>query len=331
MAIHPRSLPLLASVFLLSPPLSAAGPSPRFPASLVKIAALAPDEAPEAPKAGPVQDPEALTDAEIAALKSQWVEQMRSMDETWAHGTFLKAGRMSLDVVDPWHFGLRKALAGYSEDHIRVNRDFLNLAKKSLLSQGVGRESLVEVLAAKTLSLIVHEVRHGLTARGIRKATGMEFKCGLIEDEVLAYMDKLRAINALSRKRPGLASYKIPWERTSEKNIKFFGRKGIDAVDGYVREFSKVDSVFTSSREDMIADYRDIENEFQGIVKDLTETGASQDLEGAELLTNASEVVARTAASIEFLSDPARFEALKAFFKARYIEEGSKRWEGERK
>jgi hypothetical protein len=81
----------------------------------------------------------------------------------------------------------------------------------------------------------------------------------------------------------------------------------------------------------MIADYRDIENEFQGIVKDLTETGASQDLEGAELLTNASEVVARTAASIEFLSDPARFEALKAFFKARYIEEGSKRWEGERK
>lgn len=308
----------------------AAGPRVRLPAGFsFDGAGRGSDFAPvpvAARAAAPAASSEAglLTAEESEAVQRAWFGMLSSIEGLREHGEFLGSGRVRISIEENDFPGLQNALAVYSSGRLRIKRQLLDEGKKALLKQGVEPKDLCDALAARTLPLVVHELRHGITDRQVREAVGLPFQAALIESEVLAYADQLRAVHILRRLRPELFRYDLRWISGRESLLESAWKNGIDGavrVDGldkYVRSFCTAPSVLTDGRESVLAYYRSEVEDSRSLVADWGVLPADAP-ERDQLLFAWSQEHLKTVEEAEALySDAGRHEKLRAFFAAAY-------------
>ncbi|PCI35174.1 MAG: hypothetical protein COB53_11215 [Elusimicrobia bacterium] len=196
---------------------------------------------------------------------------LSSLDSTNEHFHFVKKEDIDLKVVMPGLKVPEGTLGVYidRDNSMYLNRAMLLEGAEELKRKGTSRKEIPKILAWKTLHIVVHEIRHGMNARGLVAKKGFRFPVSYIEDEYIAFIDQMSTIHEVLAVRPEL------WELERildiEKNVAILiqaQRHSVDGLKALVRaqpRYAKKPSVL-SGHKGVLKEVRRRETRFNGLL-----------------------------------------------------------------
>lgn len=133
----------------------------------------------------------------IDELHSQWMVLIKNNFSTKVHNTFLETKQIEIKIVETLPSTSQSSFyAQYEDGKIYVSQEMLDTVAASISKLGMGYSDakLIEIVARKTADLIIHEIRHAITAEQLKEVLQVNFTLPLEEDELLSYQDQARAI-----------------------------------------------------------------------------------------------------------------------------------------
>jgi len=130
-------------------------------------------------------------------LKTLWLNFITKGKTTKAHLKFLNDSKTEINIVESIpNSGLTSFYALYENGKIYISLEMLDSVITAIrkLRLGYDDSKLLEVVAQKTVDLIVHEIRHAITATELNATLKGNFPLPLEEDELLSYQEQARAI-----------------------------------------------------------------------------------------------------------------------------------------
>lgn len=133
------------------------------------------------------------------------LERLPSTREVWR---FVSRERIPLEVTDnPAHVD-DNVLGAYDmvERHIYIDEVVLVREAEGLVDEGVTARTAAQVLAWKSLPVIVHELTHGLVHDEVRRLMGRAFIFPSVEDEQIAFYAGCLSLFDMFDEKPDLWS-----------------------------------------------------------------------------------------------------------------------------
>ncbi|MBI3288669.1 MAG: hypothetical protein HYZ74_04035, partial [Elusimicrobia bacterium] len=128
-----------------------------------------------------------MTSAESSALVPAWMSGLNELASTQEHAQFIKDTGTRIKIVSDKEMRMPDLIvAQYDEGVVYVSEVMLEAARIGYLQQGAKPEELQTLITRAYLPIIAHEIKHGITGTQVKKAVGMRFDGGLIENEVLS-------------------------------------------------------------------------------------------------------------------------------------------------
>jgi hypothetical protein len=260
-------------------------------------------------------------------LVLNWRSDMDRLDSTREHAKFIRDNRIAIQVSDD-AARMRTTVAEYDDGKVYVNGVFMDLGRMTLMNDGLAEEKALRTLSLKTLPIVAHETRHGITLAKVEKATGKPFEAGLIEDELVSFMDQAKVAAEVREKYPEFDKHAVPFLGQGEENILKAWEGGPPDVEKHVRSLYRVASVSTMTGEQLRERYRALEEELRKLqtavqsLKALRQTAKSdEEREGIDAMLARfppEEVLTRclqkAQSTNDFFADLGRADKLKAFF-----------------
>jgi len=130
---------------------------------------------------------------------------LKTLKQTRAQAAFIEEKGIDLFVVSTGPVLPEFALAGYDLDRRRifVNRVRLADSARQLEAAGLAPARIAEAAAWKWIPVVAHEIRHGMVKSRLRDK-GIDFPQGTLEDEMIAFFDTVRVLQASLDGRPDL-------------------------------------------------------------------------------------------------------------------------------
>lgn len=134
------------------------------------------------------------------------VKLLKRLPSTQAHWAYVARTKIPLRVSDDITRVDDHMVASFDPVRRNIHIDEVRLIQEAeaLTDQGVSSATVAEVLAWKSLPVVVHEIAHALNAEGASKAAGGAFLFRELEDEVVAFYDGLLALFDMIREKPEL-------------------------------------------------------------------------------------------------------------------------------
>lgn len=180
----------------MAPPLGSGYPTPVSPlAALLCALPLLPAQAQE------------WSDFNRPYLETA-VSLLKRLPSTREHWRFVQKERIPLEVTDnPAHVD-DNILGAYDmvDRHIYIDSVELLRAAEGLVDDGVSNKTTAEVLAWKSLPVVVHELTHGMIHDRVWRLYGRPFVFPSLEDEKLAFYDECLALFDMFDEKPELWS-----------------------------------------------------------------------------------------------------------------------------
>jgi hypothetical protein len=295
---------------------------------LLDARAALPEMPAQAPKAFLVRELPRLAQAATPLPEGRVLrEWMRLLEGFPEHAAFLKDHGLSLRIAGKDERKMGGNSFEYSFGTVYANRAVLAKVWESLSGQGASPE----VLAAKSLPFIVHEIRHAITEAEIEKACGAPLSFASIEYEALSFADQAKAYSTLESKHPELAKYDAGVYDSMDKMFAEDLASGIDTLALRVSLFYKGPSVLSTPDADLLAGSakaasafgRDLEK-VRGYKKLLAGSPSEEDRGRMQGFLNSvpyedqiSEMLGKAEGVQAFFSDPSRGEKLRAYYLSR--------------
>ena len=274
--------------------------------------------------------PASAADSDWPAMSTAYLKSLvnllSGLETTGDHFRFVKNEDINLKVVLPGLKVPEKTLGLYidRERSMYLNREMLLDGVEELRRKGLPEREIPSILAWKTLHIVVHEIRHGMNARGLLAKKGVRFPVSYIEDEYIAFIDQMATIHEVLRVRPDL------WDLDKildiEKNVAVLLQAQKQSIAGLKRlvkaqpRYANKPSVIDLGRIGLLADVRRREERFDGLLRKHREEisrRTSDPKESEERIRIAMEKYEPTLRDLrtgrEFLEDERRYEALRSF------------------
>lgn len=131
-------------------------------------------------------------------FSAAWRRLLRGQPELADQYRFIQSRpRVDLRFPAPSDGFSEYTIATYDEGLIRVNRRWLAAGGAALEAKGVPYSHVPELMAWKALPILVHEVRHGITAEEMRLELGRVCDNFIVEEEAVAYRDEAAGLRSL--------------------------------------------------------------------------------------------------------------------------------------
>jgi hypothetical protein len=200
------------------------------------------------------------------------VNLLSGLETTSEHFHFVKNNDIDLKVVMPGLKVPEKTLGLYidRESSMYLNRAMLLSGVKELRAKGVREKDIPSILAWKTLHIVVHEIRHGMNARGLVAEKGFRFPVSYLEDEYISFIDQIATIHEVLQVRPDL--WDLDKILNIEKNVAVLlqaQKRSVEGIKRLVRaqpRYAKKPSVIELGRAGLLADVRRREERFDGLL-----------------------------------------------------------------
>jgi hypothetical protein len=164
------------------------------------------------------------------------VSLLKRLPATREHWRFVQKERIPLEVTDnPSHVD-DNTLGAYDmvERHINIDEVELIRAAEGLVDDGVSTKTTAEVLAWKSLPVLVHELTHGMIHDRVWRLFGRPFVFPSLEDEKLAFYDECLALFDMFDEKPELWSREriLEMDKTQALVLKAWlrGPTGLEAL-----------------------------------------------------------------------------------------------------
>jgi hypothetical protein len=143
-----------------------------------------------------------------AAYLKATVRALNTLDATQPHAAFIFSREIDLEVVPPGPAVPESSLGTYHDDKRKMflNEHVLLRGMRELRDKGATDEEIPEILAWKMMPTIAHEIRHAMTAEGVRQASGVSPPFKPLESEFISFLEEIVVILEIIRVRPGLWS-----------------------------------------------------------------------------------------------------------------------------
>lgn len=268
-------------------------------------------------------------DAMSTAYLKSLVNLLAGLETTRDHFDFVKREDIDLKVVMPGLKIPEKTLGLYidRERSMYLNREMLLDGVGELRRKSVPEIDIPAILAWKTLHIVVHEIRHGMNARGLIARKGFRFPVSYIEDEYISFIDQMATIHEVLVARPDLWDYDKILD--IEKNVAVLLQAQKQSIEGLKRlvkaqpRYATKPSVLKLGHAGLLADVRRREDRFEGLLnkhRDEIRRKYKDPVEADERIRIAMEKYAPTLRDLHdgrvLLEDPAKYEALRDFIGA---------------
>lgn len=259
------------------------------------------------------------------------LKRLRSTREHWA---FVSRERVDLEVTDnPAHVD-DSVVGAYDMIERRMFLDQVRLmdGAEQMIDDGAPAKTTAEVLAWKSLPTIVHELTHARVHERVRKLMGRPIAFPSVEDEQLAFYEGCLALFEMFEERPELWEPRriLSFEKVNADILRAW-LAGPGVLDAVVREtYDNRPELLKEEPEKLLAlvDARiKSESDLLAKMRRTRRTIESVGLERAgiprrtyeDLADNLRYVERSLAVDVstrEALSDPARLERLRAFYRS---------------
>ncbi len=237
------------------------------------------------------------------------------------------------------------ALATYNDSRVTLPAFILSEPAAQLLRQGFPPQEVAVFIALKMTPTVAHELRHGINEARVEKETGIKMKEPLVEDEVLAFVDKIRTRAELREKYPELERFRLHAVDDGADKLEEAWAQGAEALIDFVQKrygAHGVRSVLEASPDELRADWAKAQAQAVKALGKLREgqralASASSDELREQVRTFLGKMPSDRASLSKFrdarqagqgLSDPRRAAKLRAFYQAEY-EKLAKEWQSD--
>lgn len=134
------------------------------------------------------------------------VSTLKRLEATREHARFVLRRRVELYITDSDAHMNPGAFASYNLQYkvMYMDKDRLMNGAMELKEMGFRTDEIGDILAWKTLPIIVHELTHAMTDARSEKNLGVRFLLTVLEDELICFFDELLALQELFGQRPVL-------------------------------------------------------------------------------------------------------------------------------
>jgi len=250
---------------------------------------------------------------------------LSNLDTTNEHFRFVKSEDIDLKVVMPGLKVPERTLGLYidRESSMYLNRAMLLKGAEELKRKGTPTDEIPKILAWKTLHIVVHEIRHGMNARGIIAKKGFRFPVSYIEDEYIAFIDQMATIHEVLLVRPEL--WNIDKILDIEKNVAILlqaQKRSVGGLKALVRaqpRYAKKPAVL-SGQSAVLAEVRRREDRFDGLLRKHRRELRSKYKDSVEFETRVKIAMKRFGPTLndlrsgrKILEDEKKYKALRSF------------------
>lgn len=250
---------------------------------------------------------------------------LSTLDTTRDHFLFVKKEDIDLKVIMPGDRMQATTLGLYvdRENSMFLNRSMLLKGAEELRRKGTPDSVIPEILAWKTIHIVVHEIRHGMNSQGLIAKKGVYFPLTYIEDEYIAFIDQMATIHEVLVVRPEL--WEIERILDIEKNVAVLieaQQRSVDGLKALVRaqpRYAQKPAVL-SGNAGILADVRRREEEFEELLRGHLRAIRREYPDPAEFAEHRKDALEQYAPTLEdlrlgreFLEDSRKYKALRSF------------------
>lgn len=187
-------------------------------------------------------------------IHKHWLTFLKNGHNTKEHLKFLQDNKVEIKIVRSLpSSSIASFYALYEDGNVYISQDMIDVVSSAIKKQnwGYSEDRHLEVIAQKTIDLIVHEIRHAMTAKELDDLLKTKFPLPLEEDEILSYHDQSKAI----------ADFQDPFFLTDVRTevlddmqkqlYNTYIENSQDGIKSYIRQWNPVNSAL-SKPEDLL-------------------------------------------------------------------------------
>jgi len=259
------------------------------------------------------------------------LKRLPSTREVWR---FVQRERIPLEVSDnPAHVD-DNTLGAYDmvDRHIYIDEVVLIREAEGLVDEGVSPRTAAEVLAWKSLPVVVHELTHGLVHDKVRKMMGRAFIFPSVEDEQIAFYSGSLALFDMFDEKPELWSQErlLAMDETEGHVLKAW-IKGPRVLERYVELlYEERPSLIADDDKKLLEVAQNRVDSVRARIAAMREARRAMDAHGPEMagvsqrflrelpaaLAHSERALAILTDTRDVLSDPSSLTRLRAFYKS---------------